>query len=174
MPREDILVPRSSQREMHSDDVKIDQRAPLPDDLADREGEVVLADKDIANADYLADLAFMEEPVLIRLEPSSDRNAVSVFWVAVNGREAEILVNGQWRPVGWLPVGEAITIRRKYLEVIIRAKIDTIVTPDMETAGLHPDNTPRRITSAVHSFSVIEDRNPRGAVWMAEMRRRNF
>jgi hypothetical protein len=162
-------------QELHSDNIAIEQRPPV-DDLADREGDVIMVDPSVASKDYAAELAFMDEPVTIRLEPSSDRNAIAVFPVWVNGRQAEIFQNGRWIEVGWLPVGREITVKRKVLEVIVRAKIDTVNTPSSDELAMHanPDNKVRRFTSAVHSFSVIEDKSPRGAAWLSEMRRRNF
>jgi hypothetical protein len=37
-----------------------------------------------------------------------------------------------------------------------------------------PNNIVQRFTSPVHSFSIIEDANPRGAAWVSEIRRRNL
>jgi hypothetical protein len=163
-----------SRRELKSDDTTIEQRR-MPADAAERdEGYVILVDPSVASEDYQAELAFNEEPVTIRLEPSSDENAIARFVVYVNGKGAEVFRNGRWYEIAWLPVGEVITIKRKYLEVIARTKIDKIRTPPMDARGEHPDNRPTRFTSAVHSFSVIEDRNPRGAAWLTELLRRNF
>lgn len=163
-----------SRRELNSDDLKTDQRA-MPASAAERdEGDVIEVDLSVANTDYQAELAFMEEPVTIRLQPSSDANAVTRFVVYVNGKGAEVFRNGRWYEIAWLPVGETIVIKRKYLEVIARTKIDTIRTPALEALGDHPDNRPTRFTSAVHSFSVLEDKSPRGAEWLSEIIRRNF
>jgi hypothetical protein len=37
-----------------------------------------------------------------------------------------------------------------------------------------PDNRVKRFTSPVSSFSIIDDRNPKGAAWVQELRRRNI
>lgn len=181
MPREDITSgarapdgrPSARAREVHSDDIAIDQR-PTAADLGDRGGDVILVDASLANADYLAELAFMDEPVTIRLEPSADKNAISRFVVWVNGEGAQIFQNGRWIAMAWLPVGVVITVKRKVLEVIIRTKIDTVHTEIRNPDSEQPMNTEQRFTSAVHSFSVIEDKSPRGVAWIQEMRRRNF
>lgn len=174
MPREDITTPRVRQSEVHSDATKIEQRRPV-DDADDRdEGDVILCDPAVADKEYQAELAFMEEPVTIRLEPSADPNAISVFAVWCNGKSAETFSNGRWNEVGWLPVGQVITVKRKILEIIVRTKLDTVSTQILNPDSEHPHNTVKRFTSAVHSFSVIEDRSKRGAAWLTEMRRRNF
>ncbi len=173
MPRHALNARRANARELHSEDLPIDQR-PMPADLADRGGDVILVDKRLANKDYLDELAFMETPVTIRLEPSADKNAVSRFVVFVNGHGAEIFEGGKWRSIAWLPVGKVIIVKRKVLEVIVRTKIDTIHTKILNADSDSPHNAEQRFTSAVHSYSILEDKHPRGAAWLTEMRRRNF
>lgn len=161
--------------EVHSETLpKPEQHAPITDPSA-YDGDIVLTDR-APNQDYLDKLAFMEEPVTIRLEPSSDKNAAGAFPVWCNGRAAEVFINGRWHEYsgGYLPVGQVLTTKRKYLEVIIRAKIDTVHTKIQEMDSERPHNRIDRFTSPVHSFSIIEDRNPGGAQWVAELRRRNF
>lgn len=157
----------------HSDDYKIDQKSDLPGDLKDRGPEVVTVDR-LPNQDYLDELAFNEEPVTIRLEPTAEKNAPSSFPVWVNGKGCEVFSNGRWFEMIYIPVGQIITTKRKYVEVIIRAKIDTVHTEVREPESEMPNNVVRRFTSAVHSFSIIEDRSPKGVAWLTELRRRNF
>jgi len=166
-----------SRNEIHTDDVKIQQFDDLVgDDALKNRENVVLVDR-LPNQDYLDELAFNEEPVTIRLEPSTDKNAASWFPIWVNGKGAEILINGKWVEYGHLPVGQVITIKRKYVEVILRAKIDTVTTEVVETKDERSDNMENRVkrfTSALHSFSIIEDKNPLGVAWLREIRRRNM
>lgn len=181
-----------SKGELHSDSIKIEQKPNFVlkkpgqpaearsdgdvemDSLSERPAEIVIADPSVADADYQAELAFMDEPVLIRLEPSTEKNASNLFPVWVNGRGADLFINGKWVPVAWLPVGQEITVKRCVLEIIVRAKVDTIETDIIENPGQDPENRVKRFTSPVHSFSVIEDKNPRGAAWLREVRRRNY
>lgn len=149
----------------------IEQKAPIVDPSA-YEGDIVIGEK-IGNAEYLDELAFMEEPVTIRLEPSSDRNAATVFPIWCNGKRAEIYQGGAWCEIGYLPVGRPLIVKRKVLEIIIRAKTDTVETRIIDQDGERPNNVVQRYTSPVHSFSIIEDKNPRGAAWVTEIRRRN-
>lgn len=159
--------------ELHSDSLPIEQRRTIASAADREEGDVILVDK-VADPEYLVELAFMEEPVTIRLEPSADRNAISRFAVWCNGTGAETFSNGRWSSIGWLPVGQVIIVKRKVLEIIARAKVDAVHTEVREPESERPHNAVQRFTSAVHSFSVLEDRNPRGAAWLGEMRRRNF
>jgi hypothetical protein len=160
--------------ELHSETLpKIEQQPDIVDP-AKYDGDIILTDKEQMNADYAAELAFMAEPVTIRLEPSSDKNAATVFPIWVNGRKAEVFQNGGWQEIGYLPVGVVMTVRRYVLEVIIRAKVDTVQTRILDENGERPNNVITRFTSPIHSFSIINDANPRGPQWVAELRRRNL
>lgn len=162
-----------ARQELHSDTLpKVEQRAPILD-TSTYAGDIVLTEK-IGDADYISELAFMEEPVTVRIEPSSDRNAAGAFPVWVNGKAAECYQNGRWDEIGYLPVGRALVVKRKVLEVIIRAKVDTVQTKILEMDSERPNNAISRFTSPVHSFSILEDKNPRGAAWVGELRRRNL
>lgn len=166
-----------TRKALHSDTVKIEQKAPIIGDVKqkDRDSEIILVDKPL-NKDYLDALAFAEDPVTVILNPSSQENAPTMFPVWVNGKGAEVFQNGRWDEIGYLPVGRPLTIKRKVLEVIIRAKIDRVTTVHEELDG-RPENIINRVnraTSAVHSFSIINDPNPKGAAWATEMIRRNM
>lgn len=161
-----------ARQEIHSDTMPIEQMPPITDTSA-YDGDVVLTER-THEQDYLDELAFNEEPVTIRIEPSSDKNASMAFPVWCNGKPAEVFQNNNWTEIGYLPVGRVLTIRRKVLEIIIRAKIDTIHTKVQEMDSERPNNTVQRFTSPVHSFSILSDANPRGPAWVQELRRRNL
>ena len=159
---------------LESSTISTEQQPPITD-IDAYEGDVVVADRSVNDdKDYTEELAFMEEPVTIRLEPSTEKNASNRFPVWVNGKPAEMMIRGRWYPVGWLPVGETIIIKRKYLEVIIRAKIDRIETKHDDATVDQPRNMVVRNTAPVHAFSIIEDKNPVGVAWASELIRRNF
>jgi hypothetical protein len=161
--------------ELHTSDLPIDQMPPVTELPADRDSPVILTDR-IESNDYLEALAFNEDPVTIRIEPSAEENAPTFFPCWVNGKGAEVLVGGKWVEFrgGQLPIGEVLTTKRKYLEVMIRSKRNTVVAQGHMVAGEDAINETRRMTSATLAISIIEDRNPRGAAWATEFRRRNF
>lgn len=173
------------QAAVHSDDYKIEQKADLTGDLKDRDPEVVAVER-LPNQDYLDELKFNEEPVTIRLEPTAEKNAPTAFPVWNQGKGCEVLIDrdgrfvtttsgsGRWFEKPYIPVGVVLTTKRKYVEIIVRAKIDTVHTEVKEKDSENPRNTIQRFTSAVHSFSIIEDRNPKGVEWLSALRRRNF
>jgi hypothetical protein len=120
--------------------------------------------------EYADALAFMEEPVTIRIEENSRSDFPETHVpVAVNGKEAEVLQNGQWLAIGWLPVGVPLTTKRKYVEVLARAKPDAIRTVHDDANVERPRNTVQRRTSSSYPLSVIRDDNPRGHEWLSRI-----
>jgi hypothetical protein len=161
-----------ARQELHSDKMPIEQKPPIVDPST-YDGDVVLTER-THQQDYLDELAFMQEPVTIRIEPSADKNAAGAYPCWCNGKPAEVFQNGKWDEIGYLPVGRILTVRRSILEIIIRAKVDTIHTKIQEMDSERPNNVVNRFTTPVHSFSIIEDKNPRGPGWVTELRRRNL
>lgn len=161
-------------QELHSEQLPPVQQMPDITDTDAYDGDIVLTE-DVLKKEFADALAFMEEPVTIRIEPSMDQNAAQWLSVWVNGRGAEVLINGQWIEWKHLPVAEVLITKRKYIEVIVRAKVNSITTPDMnQAAHVAENNKLARFTTPVHSFSIIEDRNPKGPAWMSELRRRSY
>lgn len=160
---------------LNTADVKIDQKAPIVD-AGDREGEVVQASlTEIGKKEYMDRLAMGEEPVTIFIEPSAEENAPHSYYCSVNGKGAECLgPDGLWYPVDWVPVGVQLIMKRKYVEVLVRAKKDKVTTDYGKVGDENPHNRIVRVTSAVANVQIMEDRNPRGPAYFAELRRRNF
>lgn len=158
---------------LHTSDLKTEQKPDLSDDPRERDGDVVIADPDVIDQEYQERLAFMDEPMVIQITPSNEKNPTNHVPVWVNGRGAEVLLNGQWVSCTYFPVGVEITTKRKYVEILLRSKVDNVTTEVIDRDG-DKENRVRRYTSALVNFTIIEDRNPRGAAWAAEVRRRNF
>ena len=157
-------------REAHIGDTPIEQKADVVS-IENHQQDVIIADQ-MLNMDYLAELNFNEDPVTIRLEPSSEKFASRWVPCWVNGKGAEVLLNGKWVEFGYLPVSKPLTIKRKYVEVLLRSKRDAIETNVVERDNEDPQNIVQRSTTSTALFSVIEDRNPKGAEWATELRRR--
>lgn len=157
---------------LHSENVRTDQPDPLIGDLADREPEIVAADSSLINKDYQDELSFMADWVTIILEPSGAENAADTMAVWVNGRGAEVLVNGN--PVIWthLPVGPEITVRRSVVEIIARSKTMRVQTDHTGEPFRQLQNKTNRHVSQNQPFSIVHDPSPRGRAWASEMIRR--
>lgn len=163
-----------SRQELNSDNISIEQPAAIIGDLIDREPDVIVADPGLMTKDYEDELAFMADWLTIRLEPSGAENAPDTFPVWVNGRGAEVLING--RPLIWthLPVGPEITVRRSVVEIIARSKTMRIQTSHSGDPFVQLQNKTSRNVSQTQPFSIISDPSPRGRAWAAEMVRRQF
>lgn len=157
--------------EVHTADVKIEQK-PV---IASRDEVVtaVVAPEDVLQANYAAALAFNEEPITIRIERSAEKFAPNVVDCWCNGKGAEMLVNGRWVETGYLPVGAPVTTKRKYVEILARSKIDSVQTKVEDRDSEKPINLIERFTSSKSPFSVLEDRNPKGAAWLTSLVRFN-
>lgn len=97
--------------------------------------------------------AFMNEMVTIVVNPSQDPEDPKLVQVGVNG------VNQ------FIPRGEPVQVRRKYIEVLARAKRTDFAQTLDERLGermnhLHPMHSLR------FPFSVVRDANPYGGDWL--------
>ncbi|MDP3908887.1 MAG: hypothetical protein Q8Q14_00710 [Gemmatimonadales bacterium] len=163
---------RRPRPEFHTADIGIEQKPAIEsrEDLVD---EVITAPEDVLKAEYAAALKFNEEPVTIRIERSSEKFAPLVVDCWCNGKGAEVLINGRWVETAYLPIGVPVTTKRKYVEILARSKIDSVQTKVEDRDSEKPRNLVERFTSSRAPFSVLEDRNPKGAAWLTGIVRFN-
>lgn len=135
-----------------------------------REPETVEPVEEPLDNDYLRTLAFFEEPVTVRFERANAKFPSPVVPCTINGRGPEVLMNGHWINMsGFFPVGQVLTTKRKYLDQIGRARIDTIQTEVSEEYSEHPVNSVVRSPSLRANFTVIEDKSPQGHEWLSRL-----
>lgn len=157
---------------LNTADIAIEQKPNITDG-ADRASDVVAGDESIlADKEYAERIKMGEDPIEIEIQPASEENAPTSYPAWVNGKGAEVFMNGQWLPITYLPVGIPMVVKRKYVEVLARAKTDNIKTMHDEASVAQPRNEVQRRTSAVANFNVLNDPNPRGVAWLSELRRR--
>jgi hypothetical protein len=158
------VISRSS-REVHSEDLPITQPPALAPNLLpdDRETDVIVATDAVFSGDLLEELAFMEEYVTIVLYKKREKFAPNVYDFHVNGKGVRVWCDTPTR------------IQRKFLEVIARAQPYDVTTEvnkneDKGDAAV-VQNFAHRHQSAAHPFTVVEDKNPRGAAWLMKVMR---
>lgn len=151
--------------QMQPSDIVLPASGAIP-----RGEQIEVLDKPLEN-DYAAALAFNEEPVTIMIEPGQEENAPRVIDVWVNGKGAEVLDpnTGRWNEINCLPVGGVITTRRKYVEVLARAKLDKVTTKHEGATVENPENRVVRTTSRRAVFQILQDPNPRGREWLTRL-----
>jgi hypothetical protein len=119
-------------------------------------------------------LAFAEEPVTILIHRSGEKFSPNCTdLISVNGRHAEVLFSNGWVPVGYLPRGKSITVKRKVVEVLARSKQDHVKTVVIERDNEDPRNYVERATINTMPFQMIEDKNPLGVEWLSQLLRMN-
>lgn len=142
----------SNKQSLDAADVSIKQQ---PDAVMKSTGDVesiesiVEVNKELDMA-YAQELAFMEEFVEVRVEESTDPNAepvVSVF----NGGVSQYFVRGQTQRV-----------KRKFVEVLARAKQTTVTTQEDRNTG---NVGIKRHTSIRYPFALTKD-TPQGYAWL--------
>lgn len=177
MDAKDSPVKRQySRKEVNTGEMEVGQRADVDlgelvtllrgGSLADNVGEKPLT------PEYAAELAFMEEPVTIRIEENSRSDFPETHVPCyVNGTPAEVYdeKSKKWMPFGWLPVNVPMIIKRKYIEVLARSKPDSIRTNHQEATVERPQNTVTRKTTSQYPMSIIHDANPKGHEWLSRI-----
>lgn len=106
--------------------------------------------------DYAKELAFNEEYLDVVVHESTDKNAEQMVDVYVNGTPQRFLR------------GQVQKVKRKYVEVLARAKNQSIQTVVQTTT----DDVVNRIikNSALrYPFAVQHDPNPRGQAWLRKV-----
>jgi hypothetical protein len=98
--------------------------------------------------------AFMNEPVTIVVNPPNDADEPMLVQVAVNGMNQ------------FIPRGERIAVKRKYVEVLARAKRTDFAQTLDERMGEQEFNKVRTMHSLRFPFSVLHDPHPNGGAWL--------
>jgi hypothetical protein len=136
--------------------------------LQNHEPEAIVPVDTPLEMSYVEQLAFNEDKIKIRIHPSTEKHAPKVAECWVNGEPAEVWINGRWVKMGYMPIGQELITKRKYVEVLARAKHDTVTTEVVKTAE-DEQNLAHRFTSVKYSFSVLADPSPRGAEWLTRL-----
>ena len=159
-----------NRKEVHTGDMPIDQKHDVDLGLESPiiHGDDIAAIEVRKNQKYLGDLSFMEEPMTIRIEENTHSDLPETHVPCqVNGKSAEVLINGKWTEIGWLPIGVVMITKRKYVEVLARSRSDNIKTVHDEATVERPRNTQKTRTSSNYPLAIIEDKNPRGSEWLS-------
>lgn len=146
-----------------------------PLDAALEHGEnIIEVDEEALQKEYAEKLAFNEEPITILINPSNEKFPAPCIDCWVNGRGAEVWMNGRWTVTGAIPVGMEVITKRKYAELIMRAKRENAQTRHEDANVEKPRNFLDRNVARAHAVNVIEDRNPKGTAWLSNVMRGRY
>lgn len=153
-------MPRWPQKEMNAAEQAIAQDPsliiPATGDIVREDVTLVVADGPMAGS-QLDDLAFMEEQVDVMVHESTDANADNPVWVACNGQN-QFFVRGQ-----------AQTVKRKFVEILARAKQTAIATKEIHQFDGELGTQVTKSTALRYPFSIISDQNPKGGAWLKKV-----
>lgn len=145
-----------AQKESYTGDMEVGQ---VSDIIIPSEGVIAREPESIAvldkplDTDYADAIAFGEEVLDIMLQPSSEENAPMIIDVYVNG-EAK-----------WVPVGERVSIKRKFVEVLMRSKPVSITTTHEDIGAKMIQNRVIRNQRAKYPLSILHDPSPKSVEW---------
>lgn len=144
------------QKESFTGDMEVGQPSDLiipAEGVIAREPEAIAVLDKPLNKAYADDLAFGEDVLDIMLQPSSEENAPMIIDVYVNG-EAK-----------WIPVGERVQLKRKFVEVLMRSKPISIQTNHEDIGSKMVQNRVIRNQRSKYPLSIIHDPSPKSAEW---------
>lgn len=103
--------------------------------------------------------AFMNEPLVIRVHTTNDKNAPPSVFVGLNGEG------------GWIPRGVKVRLRRKFVERLAQSQSASFST--QQKADPHADEGMeiKRTSGQEYPFEVLHDPNPKGRAWLARITR---
>lgn len=146
--------------EMNSTDLEIgqDKEVVLPASGSIKRkvkelSSIEVVDKPI-DRDQMAALAFMEEKLTVMLHEDADPNAENPVQISCNGINQFFIR------------GESQDVKRKYVEILARAKRTRISTPEITDNSGSRTNLIRQSSSLRYPFSVMHDPNPKGMPWL--------
>lgn len=118
------------------------------------EPELVQVAERMPDPEKLEMLAFMREPVTIRIGTTTDKNADQVFELTINGRNE------------FFRRGETKTVPRCYVELLARQRVTgyTSIEKHDDKGEKYIEQVPQ--TALRYDFAVVKDENPMGESWL--------
>jgi hypothetical protein len=154
-------MPRWPEKKMDSNELELpmDREVILPADGSIHKevaelNRIEAVHTDGVDTSYADALAFMEEKVTVMLHEDTDPNAENPVQVACNGIN-QFFFRGQPQDV-----------KRKYVEILARAKRTRVATPEVTDGSGARTNAIRQSSSIRYPFQVVFDPNPKGPAWL--------
>lgn len=132
-------------------DLNIPTTGPLAG-LARTDQEIVVVGEGPSMNSYAAELAFMEEPVEVMVHEAQGENPDLIVDLYCNGVPQRFIR------------GQAITVKRKYVEILANARTQNMKT-NINREGDNVYNRVSKHTSLRYPF-VMNDPNPKGQAWL--------
>jgi hypothetical protein len=110
-------------------------------------------------ADHAAELAFLNEEVIINVAESTDPNDQKIFMLSVNGRQV------------WIERGVNTRLKRYYVEQLFRAKPQKVKVTVGKDRDDNVVNRATKTSALAFPFQILQDRNKLGQAWAQKLMR---
>lgn len=104
--------------------------------------------------------AFMHEPMVIEIHPTTDKNASPVVPLAVNGA-----------PAIAIPRGRPVRILRHWVEALAHSRVSGYRQVKVQDPNADEGFSTHRTSGQDYPFSVLQDKNPKGRRWLERVLR---
>ena len=134
---------------------------------------IVIVEK-MPDVEYAELLKFAEDQVTAIINQSTDPKAAKYVYCAIGGKGAEVWdeKSKRWLEFKYVPVNRRLTMKRKYLEVLARSRVDNFSTREVTTSPLanHDGYELEATTVQSSPFTVIHDpAGERGHQWLSRV-----
>lgn len=110
-------------------------------------------------SDQLKAEAFFEEPIDVVISTTDNPTAEAIITLQCNGINQFLLR------------GVKHTVKRKFVEILARAKAETISTPEYTDAAGNRATKINKTQGLKYPFTVMYDPNPEGPAWLQRVLR---
>lgn len=151
-------MPRHPRIDTDSEQIGQEQTHIIPStgdlDRDDFKSEFIAVDTPV-QSEHFKEMMFMEEPVLLLIPTGSNPEAEEQYVDIGNNGVRQYVERGvpQW-------------VKRKFVEVLARAKREKVSTPEFTDASGARATKIVRTPALIHGFQVMEDKNPNGHAWL--------
>lgn len=151
-------MPRIS-KDVSTEELQVGQRQEfnIPNtgsiDREDFRDDIQLVDTPVEST-QTQELLFMEEKLLVEIPKGSDPKNESEFVEVYNNGVAQFFMRGTPQ-----------LVKRKFVEVLARAKREVIETPKVKDANGDPTYNITKTPSLMHHF-IVHDDTPKGRAWL--------
>lgn len=144
------------QKKIDTQDMQVGQAADIilkDGTLATGGASIDVIDTNALNKNWMDDIAFMEEEMEIIVMETSDENAENPVTVGNQG-----IFKQFYR-------GQPTVAKRKFVDCLI-VKTGRVTTPKIKNNAGEDAFAIRQQSAHKYPFSVLQDRNPKGAEWL--------
>ena len=113
----------------------------------------------VMDSEKMQMMAFMNEPVTVRVATTGDKQAEQIFELTIHGK-TEVFKRGETK-----------TVPRNFAALLLRLKTTNYVQREVMSADGARQYVHDPVTALKYDFSMVRDDNPLGKSWMESLLR---